>query len=166
MREDPEGPDRCSPWPPPPPTSVASGRPASRRRRLARHGCRMRDLRLRGHQIRQTHLKPAAIAGHSRDLPDPREPRPYTRKGPRRRRPKWDADFRTPAQAAARCGRGWEEVGAVLAWVPPVSPLGGGRREGLGGSKRQIQILRDTHRSDEGQAAPGAYSRRQMRGRR
>ncbi|KAG2630024.1 hypothetical protein PVAP13_3KG516003 [Panicum virgatum] len=147
------------------PRSCAGG-PVTWRRRLARRECRTRDLRLCGHRIRQTHLKPTAIAGHWRDLPDPREPRPYARKGPRRCRPRRDADFRTPAQAAARCGRGWEEVGAVLAWVPPVSPLGGGRREGLGGSKRQIQILRDTHRSVEGQAALGAYSRRQMRGRR
>ena len=133
MREDPEGPDRYSLWPPPRrhPRSRTEG-PATRRRRLARRGCRTRDLRLRGHRIRQTHLKPAAIAGHLRDLPDPCEPRPYARKGPRRHRPRRDADFRTPAQAAARCGRGWGGAAAVLAWVPPVSPLGGGRREGLG----------------------------------
>ena len=105
------------------PRSRAGG-PATRRRRLAHRRCRTRDLRLRGHRIRQTHLKRAAIAGHSRDLPDPRELRSYARKGPHRRRPRRDADFRTPAQAAARCGRGWGGVAAVLAWVPPVSPLG------------------------------------------
>ena len=129
------------------PTAIARGRrcrhrprshvggPATRRRRLARRSCRTRDLRLRGHRIRQTHLKPAAIAGHSRDLPDPREPRPYARKGPRRRRPRRDADFRTPAQAAARCGRGWGGVAAVLAWVcltsalcPSGSCIGSGKR--------------------------------------
>ena len=110
------------------PTTVARGRchrrrsrsrtggPATRQRRLAHCGCRMRDLRLRGHWIRQTHLKPAAITGHSRDLPDPREPCPYARKGLCHRRPRRDADFRTPAQAAARCGRGWGGAAAVLAW--------------------------------------------------
>ena len=124
------------------PTAVARGRrprsraggPATRRRRLARRGCRTRDLRLRGHRIRQTHMKPAAIAGHLRDLPDPREPCPYARKGLCHRRPRRDADFRTPAQAAARCGRGWGGAAAVLAWGPPVSPLGGGRRKGQMGS--------------------------------
>ena len=113
------------------PRSHAGG-PAMTRRRLARRGCRTRGLRLRGHRIWQTHLKPAAITGHSRDLPDPCEPRPYARKGLCHRRPRRDADFRTLAQAAARCGRGWGGAATVLAWVPPVSPLGGGRREGLG----------------------------------